>query len=196
MNDRTRPVIKALGPALLDDYLGFFDTEAFADNPGWAFCYCMFHHAPHHCERWTNRTSEQNREAAIQRITRGELHGYLAYVDGRAVGWCNAGPRALMTTLEAGKDDPAERIGSIVCFLVAQPYRGQGIARMLLHAAIEGFRRQGMTYAEAYPRKVVATDADRHLGTMEMYHNAGFEPISTNGDGSCVMRLHLRTPAM
>lgn len=36
--------IKALAPELLDDYLAFFDSVAFTDNPDWSGCYCCFYH--------------------------------------------------------------------------------------------------------------------------------------------------------
>jgi hypothetical protein len=33
-------VVKELTPSLRDDFLLFFDTVAFADNPDWSDCYC------------------------------------------------------------------------------------------------------------------------------------------------------------
>ncbi len=38
----SRATVKALDAATLPDFLTFFDTDAFADNPKWAFCYCQF----------------------------------------------------------------------------------------------------------------------------------------------------------
>jgi ribosomal protein S18 acetylase RimI-like enzyme len=35
--------IKALTPELVEDYLAFFDSVAFADNPDWSGCYCYFY---------------------------------------------------------------------------------------------------------------------------------------------------------
>ena len=39
--------IRELTPELLADFLGFFEGEAFADNPGWASCYCQFLYVDH-----------------------------------------------------------------------------------------------------------------------------------------------------
>jgi hypothetical protein len=35
--------IRELTPQDVDDYLRFFDCEAFADNPSWSYCYCAFY---------------------------------------------------------------------------------------------------------------------------------------------------------
>lgn len=63
--------IRELSPALLADYLAFFDGDAFADNPGWSSCYCFFNQAPHDREEWRGRTAEQNRTAVVSCIRSG-----------------------------------------------------------------------------------------------------------------------------
>ena len=117
MDESTEYEIQELAPDLLDDYLNFFDNIAFVDNPKWASCYCYFPHAPHETEKWHDRTGEQNRASVIESIREGRMHGYLAYQNDRPIAWCNAGPRAGVTILDA--DPNAEKIGSIVCFVVA-----------------------------------------------------------------------------
>lgn len=53
--------IRPLGPERLDDFLRFFDRDAFMDNPFWANCYCM---EPHLLpEQFEQYPSEQRREA-------------------------------------------------------------------------------------------------------------------------------------
>lgn len=32
--------LRPLGPSLLEDWLAFFDGDAFADHPEWGSCYC------------------------------------------------------------------------------------------------------------------------------------------------------------
>jgi uncharacterized protein YndB with AHSA1/START domain len=36
----SQPLIRPLTPDRIDDFLRFFDHDAFADNPYWAHCYC------------------------------------------------------------------------------------------------------------------------------------------------------------
>jgi GNAT superfamily N-acetyltransferase len=182
--------IRALSPELLNDYLAFFDQDAFADNPRWGFCYCYFNHAPHHLMDWNQRTASENRSSVSDLIRDNQMHGYLAYFDGKPVGWCNAASRTQMTNLPDDEDLPVHRIGSIVCFIIAKPYRGRGIARRLLEAACEGFCQQGFELAEAYPFKGAQGDAANHYGPLTMYLAAGFEPYR-EVDGVMIVRKKL-----
>lgn len=180
--------IRELTAKLLDDYLYFFDHVAFVDNPKWASCFCYFPHAPHDTEKWHDRTGEQNRAAVIESIREGRMHGYLAYRNDKPIAWCNAGPRASVTILDPDVD--AERIGSIVCFIVGKSHRGKGVARRLLNAACEGFRRHGLAIVEAYPRADAHDDATSHYGPLKMYLAAGFQS-SKEDDGSVIVRKSL-----
>jgi GNAT superfamily N-acetyltransferase len=172
--------ILGLTPSLLNDYLSFFDQDAFVDNPHWASCYCYFNFAPHQSEDWKTRSAEQNRAAVMDLIRDGRMQGYLAYAGGKPVGWCNANLHASYTTLD---DDEPERdkIGAIVCFVVAKPYRGMGVARCLLEAACAGFQQQGVSYIEAYPRKDTGDEARNYHGPLSMYLSAGFTPVKETG---------------
>jgi GNAT superfamily N-acetyltransferase len=177
-NDKIQ--IKQLTPELGPDYLSFFDHDAFVDNPRWQSCYCHFNHAPHEEKKWGERTGEENRAAVSDRISRGQMSGYLAYVDAKTVGWCNASPRSWMTTLEGVPFAGApEKTGCVICFVIAKPHRGRGLARRLLEAACEGFRQQGFDYAEGYPLEVAGTDAANHHGTLSMFLKAGFERVDS-----------------
>ena len=189
MDPATEITIRELTPQLLDDYLTFFDRDAFTDNPRWASCYCYFNHAPHHLQKWEDRTAADNRAAVSQRILAGQMHGYLAYDRDRPVAWCNAAPRPLITTLDDDQTS-TDKIGSIVCFVVAKPYRGQQIARQLLEAACAGFLRQGFQIAEAYPRPGARGEAANHTGPLSLYLAAGFLPYRESG-GTLIVRKTL-----
>lgn len=190
MSGTDKFVIRELTEALLGDYLAFFDHDAFADNPGWASCYCHFPQAPHQLKDWGDRTAQENRAAVSQLIRNRQMHGYLAYFEDKPVGWCNAGPRTGMTILPDEEEAQAGTIGSIVCFVVAKPYRGQGVARQLLQAACAGFQRQKLKIAEAYPRKEAHDDASNHYGPLAVYLAAGFEPFREQGN-SLIVRKNL-----
>ncbi len=175
--------IRELTTDLLPDYLHFFDHDAFADNPGWASCYCMEPHFTGSGEEWEARTGADNRAAVGELIGCGRARGLLAYVDGRPVGWCNAAPRSALAGYDSDPDyrfdgDDGDRIGAIACFVIAKPYRRHGIARRLLEAALAGFERRGLRIAEAYPRKEGSlSDASSYHGPLGMYLEAGFEPV-------------------
>ena len=193
----TECTIRPLAPELLDDYLSFFDHDAFCDNPEWQDCYCAFFHCYSEArpEEWNARTGEQNRATVSEMIRAGRMHGYLAYAGGKVVGWCHAAPRGELPLLREGRDLPGEdsETGSIVCFVVAKTHRRQGIARQLLDAACEGFRAAGLAWAEAYPHLGEQTDAGNYHGPTDMYLAAGFQPVQTQGTRwSCARRCGRR----
>lgn len=174
------PEIHPLTPERLDDYLRFFAGDAFSDNPYWDGCYCAYYHFQGEPQEWNPNHKEANRAAATALIQTSQLHGLLAYADSRVVGWCHAAPRAAIPNIERYfkyRADPAEAVGAIVCFVIAPPYRRQGVARSLLTAACDQFRRQGLAYAEAYPFKRPRSASLDYHGSFAMYLKAGFTTI-------------------
>lgn len=183
--------IVPLTPGRADDFLRFFDDNAFSDNPGWASCYCMAYTYRGPADAWESRTSEQNRREKEADIRAGRAHGYLAIVDGEPAAWCNATPRTDLPGLDhapAFRTDDADRVGAIVCFNVAPKYRRQGIASKLLDAACDGFRAQGLAFAEAYPAKEARGDARSYHGPLEMYLRAGFTQLRDEGQFAVVRK--------
>ena len=72
-------IIKELMPSLRDDFLLFFDSVAFADNPDWFDCYCSAYH-------FANKGKAESRQEASSLIEANRMHGFLAYDNGRPVG--------------------------------------------------------------------------------------------------------------
>ena len=193
MSDNSQIVIRPLAPELVKAYLSFFDDVAFADHPEWQFCYCNFLHHDHAAGPFSETKAETNRAAVEKRICARAMRGYLAFDGERTIGWCHAAPRQ---TIPALKDEPdpegvARQTGSIVCFVIAKAYRRQGLARRLLTAAVDGFRAQGLGYAEAYPRAGLTGDGENHFGPLPMYLSAGFETLRVDADGTTVVRKML-----
>lgn len=171
-------VIQQLSPILLDDWLDYFDHDAFADNPEWSGCFCRWFHFDHEKRDFASTTAEENRTASADLIRTGRLKGYLAYAEGRPIGWCQAAPRLEIPNIAKDPDlavDDAAEVGSIVCFNVAASLRRQGVATGLLEAACAGFQKEGLKSAEAYPRKAAEGDAANYHGPRALYVRAGFE---------------------
>ena len=169
--------IKPLTPDRANDFLTFFDRDAFADNPAWARCYCFFYNTEHGPD-WERRTPAQNRADKERSIKAGESQGLMAYLDGKVIGWCHAAPMQTLPALAeyVDKDDPDEATtGAIVCFNVAPSYRGQGLAKRLLGAACDALRTQGMTRVRAMPPRDATSAARAYHGTVPMYEAAGFK---------------------
>jgi GNAT superfamily N-acetyltransferase len=186
-----RTTIRPLDQETLSDFLVFFDTDAFEDNPKWAFCYCQFLYVDHTVIDWKTRTLAENRAAACDRVSADHMRGHLAYVDGRVVAWCSAAPRFMMNSFDDEPDPDADAIGVIGCFVVAREYRRQGLARALLRAACDAFAAQGLAYAHAFAQPNAATEAENHFGPLAMYLSEGFAVHSEDDDGEVVLRKRL-----
>ncbi len=184
MSHAVKVEIRELTPGLLDDYLRFFDKDAFTDFPEWSGCYCGFYDTSG--DEWdaSADAGPAHREARAERIRSGKVHGLLAIVDGRVVGWCNAQSRSNFLNMRryaTAIDDPTEPVGSIMCFLVAPGHRGKGVGTVLLNVACEMFRRDKLYVAEGYPTtNPVKRDwetpwaEENYKGSLNMYLKAGF----------------------
>ena len=91
--------IKPLTPELTDDYFDFFEKRAFTDDSPYR-CYCQVYQMSkvQYQAAYDNAKGKDpgpaSREVAEKQIVDGVLQGYLAYVDGISIGWCNANDRA------------------------------------------------------------------------------------------------------
>lgn len=179
--------VHAVEPGNITDVLRFFDHDVFADNAGWASCYCMFHHVDK--AGWPERSARQNRSDLDTRLQSGTTSGVVASVDGRLAGWCNASFRSAYPAHRSGSADD-DQVAAIVCLAVAPPYRGHGVARRLVDGAIERVRSLGATAVEAYPVRDPSDASAAYHGTVDMFTAAGFAVVSDDQHG-IVMRKAL-----
>ncbi|MGH8913887.1 MAG: GNAT family N-acetyltransferase [Acidimicrobiia bacterium] len=168
--------IRPVTPDSAPDVIGFFDTDAFPDNPAWGACYCMFFpRGGRGNENWGEEPWQENRREQMARIREGKTTGMLAYVGGRMVGWCNATARSELPGFADGQD---EGVVSVVCFAIAPPYRGHGIATRLLEGAIAASPGTGATRLEAYPVREPQDERAAFHGSLELFQGLGFEVTS------------------
>ena len=173
----------------IDDWLQFFDQDAFAGNPGWASCYCL---EPYDPEGDGERLWEEKRAGMVDRIRNHGAFGYLAYVGGRPAGWVNASLRSdygdFYRVIDPGGPDPSSVIG-VSCFVIAPPFREHGVASGLLDHVIGDAAARGASWIEAYPHTERNEPDASHFfrGPRSMYDARGFEPIE-NRDRNTVMR--------
>lgn len=182
-------VIKKLSPELIEDWLNFFDHEAFCDDGEWSGCYCM-------CYHWNKELAKKkswdcsaedapyNRQCAIELIKSGTMRGYLAYLNGKVVGWCNANAKQAYDNvnfnLSADKSLKDNKIKSVVCFCISPNFRGKGIASKLLNRVCADAKKEGFDCVEAYPFKNDIYKA--YHGPRAMYEKNGFEVFGKAGE--------------
>lgn len=176
----------------IDDWLQFFDHDGFADNPGWASCYCLQPHFPTADEN-LDPPWRESRSIMVERLSKGKTYGYLAYVDGRPVGWVNASLRSEYKLLQLADPigpESASIIG-VSCFVIAPPYRRHGVASALLDRVIADAASRGALWIEGYPRNKPESKDEAHFrGPRSMYTKRGFQPVVVR-ERDTVMRLQV-----
>lgn len=179
--------IRKLTPELLNDYLYFFENVAHTDNKEWDRCYCTNYCAAHnnHITKKKKFSDPDVRKTyAIDYVNNGLLQGYLAYTDGKVIGWCNANSRNDCLRCFGWKNHIAskaidkktkEKIKSIFCFTVAPEMRGKGVATALLNHVMEDAENEGYEYIEAYPNKEKTDMYYNYVGPFDLYKKLGFD---------------------
>jgi len=135
------------------------------------------------------------REIAERQIADGVLRGYLAYVDGKSIGWCNANDRANYPA-DAPYDVPFHapakaKEKAVICFEIAPDYRGKGVATALLQQVIADAETEGYIAVVSFPKVRTERFEWDFQGPIRLYEKAGFSKVSEK-DGKMVMRKELK----
>jgi len=167
-------VIKELSPSLMADWFDFFENRAFTDHDEWRGCYCTacFYPKP---EEYSS-SSKRRKDYAKWLIETGRMRGYLAYENGKIIGWVNVNNKEKFPRLKEIYNKN-ENVLSIVCFLVEKEHRGKGIAQKLLSKIIMDAKDKGYSIIEAYPKKKAKSEYGSWNGPFEMYIKNGFEEL-------------------
>lgn len=169
-------------PATLDRWS---DVSELLDASGERGCWC---------QAWRGRdaiarAADESRPATLRRqmATGSPPPGFLAYLDGVAVGWVGIGVRTETPRLVHSRTIPAIDdlpVWSIGCFRIRPGYRRRGIATALLRGVVDAARHAGAPGVEAYPidpggRRVDAGFA--YVGLASMFDAAGFRRVRVTG---------------
>jgi GNAT superfamily N-acetyltransferase len=180
--------IRPLTPDRLEDFFTFFETVEFKEHPDWSVCYCYSFHFTGPAEQW----NKENNRAAVERLVgENRMKGYLAYYQGKPIGWCNANNRLNYRRLTEMYDlvDPGHpKTCAIVCFLVHQDYRRMGITQLLLDRITGDYSALGYEHMEAYPRTGKVNCEELYVGPLELYLKNGFSIVREFEDYSVVRK--------
>jgi GNAT superfamily N-acetyltransferase len=193
-------IIKPLTPELSADYFDFFENRAFTDDTPYR-CYCQPYQMTKEQEKAVfdkvdgPDVGRVARKVAEQQIDSGALQGYLAFVEGVAIGWCNANNKSnypIESCTGARFYAPVEkREKAVVCFEIAPEFRGKGVATALLTCVCEDAKAEGCIAVEGFP----VVRAERYkwdcTGPIRLYEKVGFDKVAEQ-DGFVVMRKELK----
>ena len=179
----------------IDDWLYFFDHEAFVGKPEWATCYCLEPHEKPGREGDPEPpfgTWRERRERMAELLRTGRSFGYLAYADGKAAAWVNASRRADYALYRQGEGalPPDADVIGISCFIVAPPYRRHGLSASLLDRVIADAPGRGAAAIEAYPfiGDGDGDDAANFRGPRSMYDAREFVEVELRERDAVVRR--------
>jgi GNAT superfamily N-acetyltransferase len=193
--------IKPLTPELSADYFDFFENRAFTDDSPYR-CYCQVYQMTKEqyqalYDNAVKNPGPASREVAEQQIAGGVLRGYLAYADGKSIGWCNANDRAnypVEPVYDVPFHAPAEKKEkAVICFEIAPEYRGKGVATALLNRVIADAKAEGCLAVVGFP----VMRSERYewdcAGPIRLYEKAGFvKTTEAKQDERVIMRKELK----
>lgn len=165
-------------------------------GPGGAYggCWCMFFRMRR--KEFEKKRNPDNKAAMKAIVDSGKPPGLLAYVDGGPTGWCSLDPREKFPHLEHSRKlerVDGQPVWSIVCFVIDERQRKQGLMTALLQAAIDYARDRGAKIIEGYP---VEPDGelgsyDGYTGIVSTYRRLGFEEVARPSKSQAIMRKQL-----
>lgn len=190
----TRIDIRELTPDLWPAF-----EKLFGANGACAGCWCMFWRLEKG-ERFNDVKGAEAKRRMKALVRNGEAQGLLAFVGDEPVGWLALGPRREFKKLDRApslKCDDADDVWSLPCFFVHKDWRGQGVARALLKAALPALKARGAKLVEGYPVKppedtAKMAAASVYTGTVPLFLEQGFELVAERPQGKQRVRKQLR----
>jgi len=170
----------------------------FGPNGACGGCWCMWWRAESR-KVWNEIRGAGAKKTFKNLIHKGKAHGVLAFAEDEPVGWCSFGPRLDFPGLErvqAYKRNDTGDVWSITCFFIHRKWRGKGLSRDLLRAAVKAMQKRGIKIIETYPS--TTTKDGRRLssslawtGPLKIFEEAGFKTVQSSNPMKPLMRLEL-----
>jgi len=173
---RCVPLTPELWPAL---------EQLFGANGACGGCWCMWWRVERGGKMWQATQGAKAKRSFKNLVAAKKARGMLAFAGHRPVGWCALGPRADFPRINrrpAFQRADVEGVWSINCFFIARDFRGRGVARKLLEAAIEECKAQGARIVEGYPVTTTGAgekvpSASAYTGPLRIFEEQGFEIV-------------------
>ena len=170
--------------------------ELFGPRGAVGGCWCMWWRISR--AEYRKQIGDGNKRAIKKIVNKNEVPGILAYVDGKAVGWCSIQPRDVFPRLDNSRvlkrvDD--KPVWSIVCFFIARGFRKTGISEELIKEAVKHAKKRGAKIIEGYPtepKKEKSVDAFVYTGFYSSFKKAGFKEVERRSETRPIMRYYIK----
>jgi GNAT superfamily N-acetyltransferase len=159
--------------------------KLFGANGACAGCWCMWWRIPEG-ERFNDVRGAEAKRRQKALVLAGKSRGLIAFAEGEPVGWCAYGRRTDFAALRRSPTlacDDAKQVWSLPCFFVKAGWRGRGVARALLRAALASLKGKGARIAEAYPVRPPSSNAGAFTGTVPWLESEGFRVLTERPRG-------------
>ncbi len=179
-----------LTPECWDDFEALFGPRGALGG-----CWCMWWRLKR--SEWEAKRGEGNRAAMKALVESGHVPGLLAYAEGEAVGWVSVAPREDFGVLQRSpvlKPVDDQPVWSIVCFFVRKDYRGRGLTRQLIEAAVAYARSQGARIVEGYPIEPRAEEIPTiyaYTGFFSTFVETGFVEVARRSASKPIVRRYM-----
>jgi GNAT superfamily N-acetyltransferase len=170
----------------MDDFYRVHSPE---NEAGWCFCAAWWTSS---WQGWGERTEAQNLALREELMRTGGADGYLFYLDGEPVGWCQCLLRDRLPKLGAAYAlEPDTEMWALSCFLLAPKLRGRGLGHVFLALVLADLRARGVERVQAFPRRGLGLPAeDVWTGPEGLFRRAGFH-LERDDERLPVYRLDL-----
>jgi GNAT superfamily N-acetyltransferase len=130
--------------------------------------------------------------------------GLVGYLEDEPVGWCAVEPRTAYPRLppqrvkyaDRGEDPGDPSVWAVTCFVTRAGYRGRGVTRAMVRAAVDLARRRGARALEGYPMITEPgkeiTWGETHVGTRNIFADVGFSEVYHPTLRRVVMRIDFK----
>ncbi|MGH7734859.1 MAG: GNAT family N-acetyltransferase [Gemmatimonadales bacterium] len=176
MADEHKAVIVPVSAGRWDDLCTVMESCSYGRK-----CWCAYWYLPN--AQYKAGWGETNRETLERLVKDSSEPGLIAYVGTQPAAWVSVAPRENFDRLRrstnfARLDD--KDVWAVNCFVVAKPFRGQGLMTELAGAAAEFALARGADGAEAYPIEPGPKSGagDLYLGTLSAFASAGYAEVA------------------
>lgn len=154
--------------------------DLFGPSGAYSGCWCMWWRVSG--REYSANGNAGNRAALHALVEDGKPLGLLAYDGGTPVGWATVAPRSDYSRIGRSRAlkpvDEDGRTWSVPCFFIHRGHRGEGIATVLLDAAVRLAKKHKAEHLEGYPvdnKGQKKPNAELFTGTVGLFEKAGFE---------------------